>query len=128
MKTRAVAAASLLAALLPFGAAQAANPCVWVRHILDFKPANDEKSLMLADSPSHKYTVTLVGRCTGLRFAEAIAVRSVGDLFCLTPGDFISFSGAGVPRQCMIDKIEPYVAPKPEGQSQTRRETPPQGY
>jgi hypothetical protein len=34
-------------------------------------------------------------------------------MFCLTPGDSISFSDNGIRQQCMISKIEPVTAPKP---------------
>jgi hypothetical protein len=107
MTTRAIASAALIAALLAAGTAQAANNCVFVRNLNDFKPANDEKSMILSDSPSRKYNVTFMSRCIGLKFTETLAVRAVGGQFCLTPGDSIAFSDGLVRRQCMIDKIEP---------------------
>ncbi len=92
------------------------NRCVWLHNLDDFKPAADEKSLMIAESLAHRYNVTLMGRCIGLRYAETIAVKSVGGMFCLQPGDSISFNEAGGMRQrCMIDKIEPYVPPADHG-------------
>jgi len=126
MNKAAIGVAAAAITLLPLGAAWAADTCVWVRNLNDFKPLNDDKTVIVSDTPSRKFTVTLVGRCTGLRFAETLGVRAVGDEFCLTPGDFISFSSAGITRQCIIDKIEPYVeskpAPTPAAQGQ------PQGY
>ena len=47
----------------------------------DYESAPDEKSLVIRDFPSHKYTITFLSRCVGLRFTEAIAVRSVGDIY-----------------------------------------------
>jgi hypothetical protein len=111
---RTIVATVIAAILLPIGAAQAANNCVFVRNLNDFKAANDEKSLIISDSPSRKYNVTFLGRCSGLRFTEVIAVRAVGGQFCLTPGDSISFTDAGMRRQCMIDKIEPIPSTPPD--------------
>jgi hypothetical protein len=108
-----IAAAAFITALLAAGAAQAANNCVFVRNLNDFRPAKDEKSMILSDSPSRKYNVTFMSRCIGLKFTETLAVRAVGGQFCLTPGDSISFSDGQVRRQCMIDKIEPYTPPPP---------------
>lgn len=113
MKTKFVAAAAAIAALVTSGSAFAANSCIWVRNLNDFKPANDEKSLIIRDSPSRKYTVSFMGRCIGLRFTETIAVRSVGGMFCLTPGDSISFNDGGMRQMCMISKIEPVAAEPP---------------
>jgi len=113
--------AAAAAAVIPLTAAQAEdaparNRCVWLHNLDDFKPANDEKSLMIAESLAHRYNVTLMGRCVGLRYAETIAVRSVGGMFCLQPGDSISFRGPGGTRQqCMINKIEPYTPPADHG-------------
>jgi hypothetical protein len=106
-----IASCVALAMLASAGAAQAANSCVWIRNLDDFKPAQDEKSLMIRDTPSHKFTVSFISRCIGLRFTETIAVRSVGGMFCLTPGDFVSFSDGNVRQRCMIDKIVPLAAP-----------------
>lgn len=108
MKTWLLAASAVVATTI--ASAQAAE-CVWVHNIDNFRPAQDEKSLIISDSPSHKFTVTFQGRCLGLRFTEAIAVRSVGNMFCLTPGDFVSFSDNGARQRCMISKIEPLAPP-----------------
>lgn len=108
MKTWLLAACAIFAAI---GSAQAADQCVWVHNIDNFRSAQDEKSVIISDSPSRKYTVTFQGRCLGLRFTETIAVRSVGNMFCLTPGDVVSFSDNGARQRCMISKIEPVAPP-----------------
>jgi hypothetical protein len=110
MLTKAIAAAGLISMLIPLGAAQAAEACIWVRNINDYKPADDEKSMVLRDAPSKRYTITFMSRCVGLRFTETIAVKSVGGMFCLSPGDSISFSNGGIRQTCMIDKITPLAA------------------
>jgi hypothetical protein len=114
MTTKTIASAAFITSLLTTGTAQAASNCIFVRNINDFKPAQDEKSLIISDSPSRKYNVTFMSRCMGLRFTEAIAVRAFGGRFCLTPGDSISFSDGHIRQQCMIDKIEPYTPPAPD--------------
>jgi hypothetical protein len=114
MTARAIMAAAMVALVIPMGSAQAASSCIFVRNINDFKAAKDEKSMILRDSPSKRYNITFLGRCSGLRFTETIAVRAVGGQFCLTPGDSISFFDAGARRMCMIDKIEPYTPPAPD--------------
>jgi hypothetical protein len=111
MKTKLIASVVAVAGILSTSAAWAANSCVWIRNIDDFKSANDEKSLIIRDSPSRKYNVTLVGRCTGLRYTETLGLRSFGDMFCLTPGDSILFRDGGISRRCMISKIEPIAPP-----------------
>src|ERR1700741_2711435 len=113
MNQEAIGAAAAAITLLPLGAAWAADTCVWVRNLNDFKPLNDDKTVIVSDTPSRKFTVTL-------------GVRAVVDEFCLSPGDFISFSSAGITRQCIIVKIEPYVETKPA--TTPAAQGPPQGY
>ena len=110
MKTWLLAACAVFTATL---STRAADQCVWVHNIDNFRPAQDEKSVIISDSPSRKYTVTFQGRCLGLRFTETIAVRSVGNMFCLTPGDVVSFSDNGARQRCMMN-TELATLPMPE--------------
>ena len=79
MTRTAIAAAVLIAALIPAGTAQAASNCVFVRNLNDFKPANDEKSMILRDSPSRRYTVTFMSRCVGLKPRAVSCVAAAAD-------------------------------------------------
>ncbi len=129
MCAKAIVISAIIGALLPISVANAADSCIFVRNINDWKAAKDEKSIVLRDSPSRRYTINFVGRCVGLRFSEAIVVRSFGGQFCLQPGDSIFFSDAGVRRQCMIDKISPLAAGAPsDAPADQPAQNQPQGY
>jgi hypothetical protein len=97
---------AVLAGVLPAAAADTAakteNPCLRSRLVDGYtKPTDD--SLVLTQG-NKKWLAEFSTKCTGLRFAEAVGVKS--RTTCVTPGDSIRFRETGGLRQsCMISAL-----------------------
>lgn len=75
--------------------------CIYVPSIDDFHVI-DNRHLTVSTSPRRIYLVTLWNRCTELRFAAQIAIKSTGSWTCSHSRDEILTET----QRCMIDDIE----------------------
>jgi hypothetical protein len=104
----------LLAALLTpaFAADQPpkdANRCLFSSQVDGYTKATDQG--LVLTSGNRDWQVDLATRCSGLRFAQTVGVKS--RTTCVTAGDSIRFREArGIVQSCMIGKIS--YLPKPD--------------
>ncbi len=106
--------AAAAAALLSSTPAFAASSQICIRHddIRNWS-ATDDKHLVLENYSHQKALLTLIGTCSGFRFAETIVIRSPGafGLSCIERGDSVRARERTFPGTCSIAKIEPYTGP-----------------
>jgi len=78
------------------------NPCLRSSLVDGYTNATDD-SIVLTQG-NRNWKADFAGKCTGLRFAETVGVKS--RTTCVTPGDSIRFREAGGIRQiCMISEL-----------------------
>jgi hypothetical protein len=88
--------------------ASAAETCLRLDKILNWSVPND-KTVIAEDYQHHKFRLNLMMECSGLRFSETLAFKSVGgfSMSCLRAGDYVL--SRETPSRCPIASVEPYV-------------------
>lgn len=104
--------AAVAATFLSSAPAIAKPPAVCIRQdeLYNWNALSDKK-LVIEDIRHRKALLTLIGACTGLKFHEAIAIRSPGGtgLSCISAGDDVTVRDFGMRQRCAIVKVEPYA-------------------
>jgi len=79
----------------------------------------DERTLVIRESSTRKYKVTLVGRCHGVKQAMRLGVRPrASSLACLRMGDRLDYrDGFGWLETCVIKSVERYAPAEADGSS-----------
>jgi hypothetical protein len=101
------------AAIFLTAAPALASPAICIRQddLYNWNALSD-KQVVIENHQHQKALLKLIGACTGLKFHEAMAIRSPGGtaLDCVSPGDELSVHdfGGGMDR-CAITSVTPYA-------------------
>jgi hypothetical protein len=106
-------AAPLLMAVPALAQPMPQTACLQPNRIRDFDPQPDNRTIIVTDSVSRKYRVTLQFPCLELKYRMSLAFRSMSGsrLQCLERNDrVIAGRGQGLPSdRCLIDTVTAYT-------------------
>ena len=106
-------AAPLLMAVPALAQPMPQTACLQPNRIRDFDPQPDNRTIIVTDSVSRKYRVTLQFPCLELKYRMSLAFQSLSNsrLECLDRNDrVITRRGQGLPSdRCLIDSVTAYT-------------------
>ena len=97
-------------ALLVLSPAYAAEPCLRMDQIWNWKVLNDRT--LIVDNYNHqKFKVSLMVHCPNMDFHQRLGFKAFGgsQLSCLSPGDYVIERDSMGPQHCPITKVEAYT-------------------
>ena len=86
------------------------NTCFWISSIRDFRAIDNKHVYLRGAGKEQKFLATLFQRCTGVRWAETIALQSrPTSRICSKGNEYLHVfdqPGSSFPQRCLIDDIE----------------------